>query len=162
MVKFKIQGINKIRMYIGVRLVGNLIIYLAATWNWPEFTGLRGRRFPGQEEPRTPDIQPRRIKLPPTFASEWRNIGSRIKSFQDLGMPRYGPQKKFPPKPKSKFSFFEQGSVSSGRQRMRSSSFSTTCTSLESFTSEERRNSSAGSKRRKYRETSRMYRDAED
>ena len=149
-------------MYTGVRLVGNLLIYLAATWNWPEFTGLRGRRYPGQEEPRTPDIQPRRMKLPPTFASEWRNIGSKINCFQDLGMPRYGPQKKFPPKPKSKFSFFEQGSVSYGRQRMRSSSFSTTCTSLESFTSEERRISSAESKRRKYRETSRMYRGAED
>ena len=118
MVKFKLQGIYKIRMYIGVRLVGNLIIYLAATWNWPEFTGLRGRRFPGQEEPRTPDIQPRRIKLPPTFASEWRNIGSKNKAFLDLGLPRFGPQKKFPMKRRFPHSFFSD-------QESRTSSVST-------------------------------------
>ena len=105
-------------MYLGVRLVGNLIIYLAATWNWPEFTGLRGRRFPGQEEPRTPDIQPRRIKLPPTFASEWRNIGSKNKAFVDLGLPRFGPQKKFPMKRRFPHSFFSD-------QESRTSSVST-------------------------------------
>ena len=101
-----------------MRLFWNLIIYTMAMTHWPEFTGLRGRRYPGQEEPRTPDIQPRRMKLPPTFASEWRNIGSKNKAFQDLGLPRYGPQKKFPRKRRFSHSFFSD-------QDFRTSSVST-------------------------------------
>ena len=91
--------------FTGVRLLWNLIIYTMATAHWPEFSGLRGRRFPGQEEPRAQVIQPRRMALPPTFGSEWKNIGSRNKSFQDLGMPRYGPQKKIKRRLRSEFSF---------------------------------------------------------
>ena len=91
--------------FTGVRLLWNLIIYSMAMAHWPEFSGLRGRRFPGQEEPHAQVIQPRRMALPPTFGSEWKNIGSRNKSFQDLGMPRYGPQKKIKRRLRSEFSF---------------------------------------------------------
>jgi len=58
-------------------------------------------------------VEPRRMKLPPTFAQdeEWRNIGSRRTEFLDLGMPRFGPprkilvQSKAEPRKDQKFSF---------------------------------------------------------
>ena len=56
-------------------------------------------------------VEPRRMKLPPTFAQEWKNIGSRRTEFLDLGMPRFGPprkilvQSKAEPRKDQKFSF---------------------------------------------------------
>ena len=56
-------------------------------------------------------VEPRRMKLPPTFAQEWKNIGSRRTEFLDLGMPRFGPPRKIlvrseaEPRKDQKFSF---------------------------------------------------------
>ena len=41
----------------------------------PELSGYNGRTFPGQASPRQEHIAPRRLELPPTFSSEWKNIG---------------------------------------------------------------------------------------
>ena len=70
----------------------NLVILVVAGRRLPEFSGYRGRRFPGQQPPAPPRIAPRRLQLPPTFAQdeEWRRIGSRRNKFLDLGMPRFG------------------------------------------------------------------------
>ena len=50
------------------RLVWNLVIFSSATRGLPEFSGLVGKRFPGQQPPRPMEITPRRMKLPPTFS----------------------------------------------------------------------------------------------
>ena len=65
----------------------NTIILIIALRRLPEFQGFKGKRIPGQLPPRPPSIQPRRMKLPPTFADEWKNIGSKRSEFLDLGMP---------------------------------------------------------------------------
>ena len=41
----------------------------------PEFAGYRAVRFPGTEPPQEPKITPRRLNLPPSFASDWKKIG---------------------------------------------------------------------------------------
>ena len=41
----------------------------------PEFAGYRPVRFPGTEPPQEPKITPRRLNLPPSFASDWKKIG---------------------------------------------------------------------------------------
>ena len=65
----------------------NTVILITALRRLPEFQGFKGKRYPGQLPPRPPPIQPRRMKLPPTFADEWKNIGSRRSEFLDLGLP---------------------------------------------------------------------------
>ena len=52
-------------------------IYFDAKSRLQEFSGFRGRRYPGQECPRPPFIEPRRPSLPPDFSNEWSRIGSR-------------------------------------------------------------------------------------
>ena len=54
----------------GLRLVFNIIILVVAGQRLPEFSGYRGRRFPGQQPPAPPRIAPRRLELPPTFAQD--------------------------------------------------------------------------------------------
>ena len=71
----------------GLRLVFNSIILITAFRRLPEFQGFRGKQYPGQLPPRPPIIQPRRMKLPPTFAEEWKNIGSKRSEFLDMGLP---------------------------------------------------------------------------
>ena len=78
----------------GLRLLFNIIILSTAIKKLPEFSGYKGRRYPGQLPPPPPVIQPRRMELPPNFVEEWKNIGSRRTEFLDLGFPRFQKQKK--------------------------------------------------------------------
>ena len=57
-------------MLAGLRLVFNMIILVVAGRRLPEFSGYRGRRFPGQQPPAPPRIAPRRLQLPPTFTQD--------------------------------------------------------------------------------------------
>ena len=77
-----------------MRLLFNIIILSTAIKKLPEFSGYKGRRYPGQLPPPPPVIQPRRMELPPNFVEEWKNIGSRRTEFLDLGFPRFQKQKK--------------------------------------------------------------------
>ena len=67
----------------------NIIILNTAAKRLPEFSGYKGRRFPGQMPPPPPIIQPRRMELPPNLVDDWKNIGSKRNEFQDLGLPRF-------------------------------------------------------------------------
>lgn len=62
---------------LGLRFLFSLRIYLNAKSRLQEFSGLQGRRFPGQESPRPLSITPWRPPLPPDFSNEWSRIGSR-------------------------------------------------------------------------------------
>ena len=55
----------------------NMKVYYDAMKRLPEFTGLRGRAFPGKEPPLKPVILPRRPDLPLGFSNDWKKIGSR-------------------------------------------------------------------------------------
>ena len=61
----------------GLRFIFSMKVYFNARRRLQEFSGLRGRRFPGQESPRPPTITPWRPNLPPEFSEEWSRIGSR-------------------------------------------------------------------------------------
>ena len=50
------------------RLVWNAVIYSSAVRRLPEFSGHSGRRYPGQQPPRPLGVEPRRMRLPPTFS----------------------------------------------------------------------------------------------
>ena len=80
----------------GCRTIFNCIILIYASHALPEFQGYKVRRYPDQQPPAPPSIQPRRLELPPTFSEdqEWRKIGSRRTKFLDLGMPRFGQPKR--------------------------------------------------------------------
>ena len=43
----------------------------------PQFQGYRSKAFPGISQKRLPNIEPRRMVLPPDFEFEWRRIGSK-------------------------------------------------------------------------------------
>ena len=59
------------------RLLVNITIYILAVKRLPEFEGYKSVRYPGSEPPQTPRITPRRLDLPPSFASDWKKIGSK-------------------------------------------------------------------------------------
>ena len=63
--------------YQGLRMFVNMKIHYDAMRRLPEFSGLRGKVFPGQEPPPQPVIIPRRPDLPLGFSNDWKNIGSR-------------------------------------------------------------------------------------
>ena len=52
-------------------------IYCEAMRRLPEFTGLKGRTYPGQDPPLQPCLTPRRPDLPQGFSHDWRKIGSK-------------------------------------------------------------------------------------
>ena len=52
-------------------------IYCDAMRRLPEFAGLKGRVYPGQEPPPQPCITPRRPDLPQGFSNDWKKIGSK-------------------------------------------------------------------------------------
>ena len=60
----------------------------------PEFAGYRAVRFPGTEPPQEPKIIPRRLNLPPSFASDWKKIGSKRTEMLMLDMPLWEKQKR--------------------------------------------------------------------
>ena len=76
-------------LILGFRFLFNIIILNTAAKRLPEFSGYKGRRFPGQMPPPPPIIQPRRMELPPNLVDDWKNIGSKRNEFQDLGLPRF-------------------------------------------------------------------------
>ena len=63
--------------YQGLKMFFNMKVYYDAMKRLPEFTGLRGRAFPGKEPPLQPVIIPRRPDLPLGFSNDWKKIGSR-------------------------------------------------------------------------------------
>ena len=46
-----------------------------------------GKTYPGKLSPRPPQVEPRRMILPPDFANEWKKIGFKRNKFEDLGLP---------------------------------------------------------------------------
>ena len=58
---------------------------MVAAKRLPEFSGYRGRVFPGQPRPRSQMPEPKRMRISPTFSVEWKQIGST--RFEDLGLP---------------------------------------------------------------------------
>ena len=77
--------ISTIKEFIVSRLFLNVIVYFVAKLRLPEFSGLEGKVFPGQPPPSPLIPVPRRMELPPSFPSEWKNIGTQ---FEYLGQPR--------------------------------------------------------------------------
>ena len=65
-----------------------MIIYVVAKLRLPEFSGFEAKIFPGQPPPSPLIPVPRRIDLPPSFPSEWKQIGSKRTKFEYLGRPR--------------------------------------------------------------------------
>ena len=53
----------------------------------PEFRGYRPVSYPGTVSPRKPTIAPRRMNLPPSFASDWKKIGSKRTKMMMLDVP---------------------------------------------------------------------------
>ena len=60
-----------------MRFVFNFVILAHALRRLPEFSGYKGRRYPGEQEPRRSLITPRRLDLPQDFQEDWRKIGSK-------------------------------------------------------------------------------------
>ena len=60
-----------------MRFVFNSVILAHALRRLPEFSGYKGRRYPGEQEPRGSLITPRRLDLPQDFKEDWRKIGSK-------------------------------------------------------------------------------------
>ena len=57
----------------------NLIVFMSAYQNYPEFSGYRPRVFPGQPAAREVRYEARRMNLPPGAESDWRKIKTRRK-----------------------------------------------------------------------------------
>ena len=76
------------------RLLFNIAIYFWAMRRLPEFSVYRSLRFPGTESPPQLSITPRRLDLPPSFASDWKKIGSKRKTMLMLDMPLWEKQKR--------------------------------------------------------------------
>ena len=76
----KYENIEKptpIALFSVTRLVFNLLIFVTAQRNVPEFSGFKARLFPGQELPSIQNILPRRLSLPSGFEHDWKKIGSK-------------------------------------------------------------------------------------
>ena len=67
-------------------------IFVSAYWRLPEFRGYRPVYYPGTVSPRKPTIAPRRMNLPPSFASDWKKIGSKRTKMMMLDVPLYPKQ----------------------------------------------------------------------
>lgn len=55
----------------------NLIVFMSAVRNLPEFSGYKPRVFPGQPPPIDVRYEPRRMNLPAGAESDWRKIRTR-------------------------------------------------------------------------------------
>ena len=69
-----------------MRFLFNLLIFANALRRLPEFSGNKGRRYPGLEGPKKMQIKPRRLHLPQGFQEDWKKIGSKRSksvSFED-------------------------------------------------------------------------------
>ena len=67
-----------------MRFVFNIIILSKAFERLPEFSGLRGKRFPGTQKPKTEKVLPRRLDFPKDFSDDWKKIGSKRKKMLQL------------------------------------------------------------------------------
>ena len=67
-------------------------IFVSAYWRLPEFRGYRPVYYPGTVSPRKPTIVPRRMNLPPSFASDWKKIGSKRNKKMMLDVPLWSQQ----------------------------------------------------------------------
>ena len=65
---------------------------MSAYWRLPEFRGYRPVYYPGTVSPRKPTIAPRRMNLPPSFASDWKKIGSKRNKKMMLDVPLWSQQ----------------------------------------------------------------------
>ena len=64
-------------VYKGSRLLFNIIIYLQAYKRLPEFSGYRGRVYPGHSKPRYPIPEPRIESAKFLVSLEWNQHGFR-------------------------------------------------------------------------------------
>ena len=69
------------------RIICYTFIFVSAYRRLPEFRGYRPISYPGTASPRKPTIAPRRMNLPPNFASDWKRIGSKRTQLLMLDMP---------------------------------------------------------------------------
>ena len=60
-----------------MRFLFNSLIFCNALRRLPEFSGYKGRRYPGVQGPQKMPIKPRRLYFPPDFQEDWRKIGSK-------------------------------------------------------------------------------------
>ena len=67
-------------------------IFVSAYWRLPEFRGYRPVSYPGTVSPRKQTIAPRRMNLPPSFASDWKKIGSKRSDMMMLDVPLWSQQ----------------------------------------------------------------------
>ena len=65
-----------------LRFIFNILILSIAFKRLTEFSGLRGKRFPGTQKPRSVKVLPRRLDLPTDFADDWKKIGSKRKGLR--------------------------------------------------------------------------------
>ena len=70
-----------------MRFVFNSVILAHALRRLPEFSGYKGRRYPGEQEPRGSLITPRRLDLPQDFKEDWRKIGSKRNKMVTFDVP---------------------------------------------------------------------------
>ena len=71
-----------------MRFVFNSVILSHALRRLPEFSGYKGRRFPGgEQQPRKTQITPRRLDLPQDFQEDWRKIGSKRNKMVTFDVP---------------------------------------------------------------------------
>ena len=79
------------------RLGCNVVIYLTASRHLPEFQGYKPKTFPHQPPPRPIILEPKRLSLPPDFASEWKKIGSKRGNLVDIIENNPSAASKIPP-----------------------------------------------------------------
>ena len=60
---------------------------MRASKTLPEFSGFKGRVYPGQIKPRYQKPEPRRVLYPEDLHNDWKKIGSKRTKFDDLGLP---------------------------------------------------------------------------
>ena len=65
---------------------------MSAYWRLPEFRGYRPVSYPATVSPRKQTVAPRRMNLPPSFASDWKKIGSKRNKKMMLDVPLWSQQ----------------------------------------------------------------------
>ena len=74
-----------------MRFIFNILILSIAFERLTEFSGLRGKRFPGTPKPRFVKVLPRRLDLPTDFADDWKKIGSKRKKMLRFDFEQFSP-----------------------------------------------------------------------
>ena len=74
------------------RIICYTFIFVSAYRRLPEFRGYRPVSYPGTVSPRKPTIAPRKMNLPPSFASDWKKIGSKKTKMMMLDVPLWPQQ----------------------------------------------------------------------